>query len=435
MNLPGRERGRVPPAVRTANLAIVFTDIKGFTERTSQQTLDENQRLLATHNGLLAPLFKAFGGRVIKSIGDAFLVTFESPTNAVLAGVAVQDKLWEYNRTSTPATRLDVRVAINVGEVRLEGGDVFGEPVNIASRVEHIAEAGEVFFTEAVYLAMNKAEAPAEEVGQFELKGIPGKVRVYKVPRAPHRIVAPSADQPASPTPADQPPFGNLALARIDAPGFRAGLVDTAELGQRAGQLASSAAHLASRAMEQGGAAMQQGLRSLEKKGLSRAQAGGAVLGVGVALALLAFALGQNEVEAAIDVVAHADREERWAKAEVARKLIAREKDAGRRSLYQGELGEALDESGTAVASYRAALKAGSSRAESRLLGLLGHPRCAFRAAAADAVADLKLKRAKGRLEDLAQAGGPDDGEQVLFLGCNSKNAAAAALKRLESLD
>ena len=53
--------------MKTANLAIVFTDIKGFTERTSRQTLEENQRLLQVHHQLLAPLFRAFGGRIVKS--------------------------------------------------------------------------------------------------------------------------------------------------------------------------------------------------------------------------------------------------------------------------------------------------------------------------------------------------------------------------------
>jgi adenylate cyclase len=84
--------------VRTANLAIVFTDIKGFTERTSKQTLEQNEKLLKTHNDILAPIFKGLGGRVVKTIGDAFMVTFESPTAAVLSGVAIQDALWDYNQ-------------------------------------------------------------------------------------------------------------------------------------------------------------------------------------------------------------------------------------------------------------------------------------------------------------------------------------------------
>ncbi len=198
--------------MKTANLAIVFTHIEGFGERAGRQTLEENERLLETHANLLSPLFRAFGGRIVKSIDDAFMVTFESPTQAVLAAIAVQDRVWQHNRAALPAERFELRIAINVGEVRLEADDVFGEPVNIAARVEGIAQPGEVYFTEAVYLAMNKAEAPAQEVGAFELKGIPGRVTVFKVPRAPYRVEAPAT---ASPPGDEVPPFGNLGLSRV----------------------------------------------------------------------------------------------------------------------------------------------------------------------------------------------------------------------------
>ncbi|WP_244239473.1 adenylate/guanylate cyclase domain-containing protein, partial [Corallococcus carmarthensis] len=238
--------------MKTANLAIVFTDIKGFTERTSRQTLEENQRLLQVHDALLAPLFKAFGGRIIKSIGDAFLVTFESPTQAVLSGIAIQDRLWQHNRTLLEEDQIHVRVAVNVGEVRVENNDIFGEPVNIAARVESITEADEIFFTEAVYLSMNKAEVPSQEVGAFELKGIPGKIRVFRVPRAPYRVLAPTPDAvlPTAEEAASLPPYGNLALARVNVPALDLGV-----LGQRAAVVGA--------AMGQGavavGAAMGQG--------------------------------------------------------------------------------------------------------------------------------------------------------------------------------
>jgi adenylate cyclase len=187
--------------VRTANLAIVFTDIKGFTERTSKQTLEQNERLLKTHNDLLSRIFKSLGGRIIKTIGDAFMVAFESPTQAVLAGVAIQDALWKYNQSAVADEQLHVRVAINVGEVRLEGNDVFGEPVNIAARVEGLAEADEVTFTEAVYLSMNRAELSCEDLGKFELKGIPEPVRLFRVAKVVGAV--------------GEAPFGNKGLSKV----------------------------------------------------------------------------------------------------------------------------------------------------------------------------------------------------------------------------
>ncbi|MFI5143101.1 MAG: adenylate/guanylate cyclase domain-containing protein [Thermoanaerobaculales bacterium] len=198
--------------MRTENLAIMFTDMKGFTERTSRQTRAENERLLKVHEMLLVPTFRAFGGTVRKSIGDAYLVTFASPTNAVLCGAAIQDRLYTFNLGAPEADRIQVRVAINIGEVRVKQNDVFGEPVNVASRVEGIAEAKGIYFTEAVYLVMNKAEVPAEEVGLFELKGVPEKVRVFRVPHGPYRVSAGSVAADSLPEPSL--PYGGIGLAR-----------------------------------------------------------------------------------------------------------------------------------------------------------------------------------------------------------------------------
>ncbi|MDE2291071.1 MAG: adenylate/guanylate cyclase domain-containing protein, partial [Elusimicrobia bacterium] len=165
----------------TKHLTILLTDIKGFTDRTSHQTRAAIQALLDEHRAIVLPILEGKGGKLVKTIGDAFLMTFESPTDAVLAGVSVQEALRKRNQGRAEDDRIEVRIAINSGEVNLSEGDIFGEPVNITSRIEGVAEAGEVFFTEAVYLAMNKTEVPSSEVGLFQLKGIPEKMRVYKV--------------------------------------------------------------------------------------------------------------------------------------------------------------------------------------------------------------------------------------------------------------
>ncbi|WP_163992712.1 adenylate/guanylate cyclase domain-containing protein [Pyxidicoccus caerfyrddinensis] len=444
--------------MKTANLAIVFTDIKGFTERTSRQTLEENQRLLQVHNALLAPLFKAFGGRIIKSIGDAFLVTFESPTQAVLSGIAIQDRLWHHNRNVAEPEQLHVRVAINVGEVRLESNDVFGEPVNIAARVEGLAEAGEVYFTEAVYLAMNKAEVPSKEVGAFELKGIPGKIRVFHVPRAPYRVEAPSAatiaDAPGSEV---MPPFGNLALSRVP----ESSLGPTMDLGQRASVLgqraAAGASVLGQRAaagatvLGQQASVLGQQARTMGGSVFSRLVAAlppglgarvrtvagerrKALVGLGlfaVVAGVAVVAFGGGAAKRAINAVEDAPEQERGALAKEARRLIREEKDAGRRYYLEGQLEEAMGNVAGSLSEYGRAVKAGNGAAEDRIIDLLEHPQCGVRSAAAYSVAQLKLEDAVGELEDLADDGGPDDGSGgILGMGkCDSKKAAQNALK------
>ncbi|AFE09876.1 adenylate/guanylate cyclase domain-containing protein [Corallococcus coralloides DSM 2259] len=437
--------------MKTANLAIVFTDIKGFTERTSRQTLEENQRLLQVHEALLAPLFKAFGGRIIKSIGDAFLVTFESPTQAVLSGIAIQDRLWHHNRQLVEDEQIHVRVAVNVGEVRVEANDIFGEPVNIAARVEGITDADEVFFTEAVYLSMNKAEVPSQEVGSFDLKGIPGKIRVFRVPRAPYRVLAPAPDAvlPPPEEAALLPPFGNLALARVEA---------NLDLGQRAAAVGQGAVAVGQRAAA-GAVAVGQRATVLGKQARTATDAlwarmyarlppaittkvSSTVAGWGVCAGLLTVVLlggwvlvnGGGPAMRAIRDVEGASSTEKAARVNEAKRLIKLE-EADQRAYLSGRLEEAQGNMGAAVVHYAAAVrKDNNGRAESRLISLLKHEQCGVRSSAATAVGGLRLESARGALESLADDGGPNEGGAGGFLGlgtCDSKQAAADALKRL----
>ncbi|HEX4046407.1 MAG TPA: adenylate/guanylate cyclase domain-containing protein [Elusimicrobiota bacterium] len=169
------------PDPATRHLTILLTDIKGFTDKTSHKSRADIAAMLDEHRAVVLPILERRGGRLVKTIGDAFLMTFESPTNAALAGAQVQAALAARNEGRAPDDLLEIRIAINAGEVNVIGRDVFGEAVNITARVEGVTEAGQVYVTEAVYLAMNKIEVPSSEVGLVQLKGIPEKIRVYRV--------------------------------------------------------------------------------------------------------------------------------------------------------------------------------------------------------------------------------------------------------------
>ncbi len=192
-------------AVKTETLTVMFTDIAGYTLRTGQQSREEAARWLSLHDGLLLPVVRAFAGTLVKTIGDALLVTFRSPTDAVLCGMAIQDRLFQHNQAASEADRIEVRVAISAGEVRLQRGDIFGEPVNLAARLEGLGERGEVLFTDAVHATMNAAEIPVEPRGTHTFKGISRPVGVY--------AALPSTTPGAL-------PFGGHALARVGAGGF-----------------------------------------------------------------------------------------------------------------------------------------------------------------------------------------------------------------------
>ncbi len=169
--------------IRTENLTILFVDIAGFTATTSRQSRAENAKLLQTFNSTLLPIIKRFKGLVVKSIGDALLLTFRSPTDAMLCAMALQDAMHAHNLNAQDDEKIHIRVAANLGEVRITKKDIFGEPVNVASRIEGVTPADEIYLSEAVYMAMNKAEVPAQEAGQFELAGVSGALRLYCIPR------------------------------------------------------------------------------------------------------------------------------------------------------------------------------------------------------------------------------------------------------------
>ncbi|MDZ4199544.1 MAG: adenylate/guanylate cyclase domain-containing protein, partial [Kiritimatiellia bacterium] len=124
-----------------------------------------------------------YGGRIVKTIGDAFMSVFESPTNAVLCSIRAQYVLRIFNKDRPEKEQIHIRIALNAGEVQLAGdGDVFGEAVNAVARVEGVTPVDEIYFTERVYLSMNRNEVPETlNVKRFIFKGIEEEITVYKV--------------------------------------------------------------------------------------------------------------------------------------------------------------------------------------------------------------------------------------------------------------
>src|SRR3990172_5032169 len=130
-------------AIKTENLAILMTDIVGFTEATVHQSRSDMEAMLATHNRVLLPIVRRYRGRHIKSIGDALLLAFRSPTDAMLCAMAMQDALYEYNRSMPKDRRIHIRIGASLGEVRVTRNDIFGEPVNLTNRVAGVTPADE----------------------------------------------------------------------------------------------------------------------------------------------------------------------------------------------------------------------------------------------------------------------------------------------------
>ncbi|MGE0143600.1 MAG: adenylate/guanylate cyclase domain-containing protein [Planctomycetota bacterium] len=169
--------------MRVLTLSILFADLAGSTERQSRSSRAAIADDVSRFQSLLTPVFSAFRGELVKSMGDGFLVCFESPTDAVLSAVQIQKQLHADNaRHGGTREPLHVRIGIATGEVsRDDGGDLFGEAVNLAARLQASAEPDAVWLAETTFLSMNKNEVKAFEVGGRVFKGIPGEVKVYRV--------------------------------------------------------------------------------------------------------------------------------------------------------------------------------------------------------------------------------------------------------------
>lgn len=167
--------------MHTENLTILFVDIAGFTATTNRQSRRQNASLLQNFESLLKPQIKRFSGQLVKSIGDALLLTFRSPTDAMLCACRMQDRLALHHQQHPEEQPIVVRIAAHLGEVRTARHDIFGEAVNLASRIEAVTPPGEIYLSEAVFLAMNKTEVQVTEVGLFQLEGFNHALHLYQV--------------------------------------------------------------------------------------------------------------------------------------------------------------------------------------------------------------------------------------------------------------
>jgi adenylate cyclase len=164
--------------------AIMFTDIVGYSALT-QRNEAHALKLLEEHRRLLRPLFAQHGGHEIKTIGDRFLVEFASALDAARCAIDLQAALYERNRSCPTGEQLQVRIGIHVGDVVHREGDVYGDGVNIADRIEPLAEPGGICISEDVARQIqNKLDTPIVRLGRSELKNI-------RVPMAIYRIVLP----------------------------------------------------------------------------------------------------------------------------------------------------------------------------------------------------------------------------------------------------
>ena len=171
----------MPPEGERRLAAIMFTDVVGFT-RQAQANEALALELLEEQRRLVRPILSRHGGREVKTIGDAFLVEFRSALDAVTCAVDVQTKMAERNASVLPSKRVELRVGVHLGDVVSEGGDIYGDAVNVSSRIEPLAEPGGVCISQMVYDNIrNKTDLQFSKMGDIELKNVQLPVGVYRI--------------------------------------------------------------------------------------------------------------------------------------------------------------------------------------------------------------------------------------------------------------
>jgi len=161
--------------------AIMFTDIVGYTAlmgNDEQKAFD----LLRKNREIQKPIIEEFGGRWIKELGDGIMASFPAVSNAVYAAIKIQDACYKFKA-------FQLRIGIHQGEVVFENDDVFGDAVNIASRLQALAPPSGIFVSESVQKDLsNKNDIRSEFVGLENLKNVKEPIHVYKIFSAGNEI-------------------------------------------------------------------------------------------------------------------------------------------------------------------------------------------------------------------------------------------------------
>ncbi len=161
--------------------AIMFTDMVGYTSL-SQRKESLALELLDEHRRLVRPLFRKYGGTEVKTMGDAFLVEFASALEAARCAFEIQQSFSELNDNRSGERQIRLRIGLHLGDVIHRDNDVYGDAVNVASRIQHLAEPGGICLSQQVHDHIrNKLELPVISLGPHELRNVDAPLEVYKI--------------------------------------------------------------------------------------------------------------------------------------------------------------------------------------------------------------------------------------------------------------
>lgn len=195
--------------------AIMAADIAGYSALMGRDE-EATVRDLKAHQSVILPLIPSFGGRVIDTAGDGLLAEFSSVINAVRCAIALQKAMAERNAAIDPLRQMHFRIGVNQGDIVVDDARVYGDGVNVAARLESIAEPGGICISAKVNDEIaGKIEITCEDLGQHHLKNIAQPVRVYRLHLGDLRKTGAPVSKPVLTLP-DKPsiavlPFQNMS--------------------------------------------------------------------------------------------------------------------------------------------------------------------------------------------------------------------------------
>ncbi|WP_165637108.1 adenylate/guanylate cyclase domain-containing protein [Bradyrhizobium shewense] len=191
-------------------------DVAGYSRLMHNDEEATHAKLTALLAGGVEPAIAQHGGRIVKNTGDGFLAEFPSAVEAVRAAMQFQSRINELSCDDAEDRRILFRVGLNIGDIIVEAHDIFGDGVNIAARLESIAEPGGICISQTVFNhARDKVPFDVEEAGEQTLKNIARPVHVYRIIIDPGlRTATPKREIPALALP-DKPSVAVLPLTNM----------------------------------------------------------------------------------------------------------------------------------------------------------------------------------------------------------------------------
>ena len=192
--------------------AILAADVVGYSRHMGIDEAGTLARLKALRRDLIDPQIAAHAGRIVKLMGDGVLVEFGSAVDAVACAIEIQKHVRDRNPGGAGADPIQFRIGINIGDIIIEDGDIFGDGVNIAARIESVAAPGGISISEDAWRQVQgKVAADFVDAGEQSLKNIARPVRVYRLELGPKTTSASEAPRPTS-APPDKPSIAVLAF-------------------------------------------------------------------------------------------------------------------------------------------------------------------------------------------------------------------------------